>query len=118
MNKLQKLYDEMYHHTQPECAKNCRVPFSCCSLVYCEAAKAYALEKGIELKETGHPKLLFMSAAGCIVPPWLRPMCTMHTCAINGLGFKPNDEKWTNKYFELREQIEYETIRSKRKRVG
>jgi hypothetical protein len=50
----------------------------------------------------------FMGPTGCVVAPHLRPICTVHTCDINGMGFKrgPGSGPWTKRYFELREQIE------------
>lgn len=105
-DKLISLYKEMYDLTLPEC-KSCRVPLSCCSPEYCEMAKGIAKNVwGVELQSTDHPKLPFMSPTGCIVPPHLRPNCTMHTCDINSLGFKKNNPVWTDRYFALREQIE------------
>ena len=47
-----------------------------------------------------------MGPNGCTVPPHLRPTCTIHTCEINSVGCKKGDTKWTDKYFELREEIE------------
>jgi hypothetical protein len=95
----------MYELTLSEC-KRCRVPLSCCSQLYCSLAEEWAAEFGITLEGTDyHPNLKFMGPDGCTVPPHLRPSCTLHTCAINGLGFKPKDTVWTSKYFELRDQI-------------
>lgn len=47
---------------------------------------------------------------GCVVPAWLRPLCTLHTCDISGWGFKADDPegKWTESYFNLRNEIEDE----------
>ena len=66
---------------------------------------------GIELvpETQPHPKgLLFIGEKGCTVPPYLRPLCTLHTCDVNSFGFKRNDPKgvWTKKYFALRAKIE------------
>ena len=105
MSVLQKLYEEMAELTLPEC-KQCRVPLSCCSAEYCEMAKEYALERfEIELKPTDHPSLPFMTPTGCSVPPYLRPLCTLHTCRINSIGSSGNVD-WDRRYFELREKIE------------
>lgn len=105
--ELIKLYQNMYEHTRPKC-DTCRVPLSCCDKFYCELAKNFAKEVyQIELKPTSHKtNLLFMSETGCIVPPYLRPLCTLHNCKINSLSFDPNDPKWTEKYFKIRNQIE------------
>jgi len=53
-----------------------------------------------------HGRLKFMGSNGCTVEPYLRPLCTLHTCEINGLGFKKNNWQWTEEYFALRERIE------------
>ena len=104
--KIIRLFQEMYELTEPECRLTCRCPQSCCSPEYCEMAAEFASENGIVLKRTEHPTLKFMSSKGCVVPPHLRPLCTLHTCDINGHGFKPNDPAWTKKYFDLRASIE------------
>lgn len=103
---LKALYKEMADMTLPKC-KGCRVPLSCCDGMYCDMAKDLALERGETLPpDTGHPTLPFMGATGCILEPYQRPSCTLHTCRINGLGFDPDDQPWTKKYFELRGRIE------------
>jgi len=104
--KLVVLYEKMSQLTAPVCANECRVPKSCCDRMYCEIADEYAKEQGVTLTRGDHPTLPFMSASGCTVPPHLRPICTVHVCCINSLGFKPGDMKWTKKYFKLREKIE------------
>lgn len=101
-----RLFKEMADLTTPECASTCRAPHSCCSPEYCEMAAAEAAEQGVQLPTTNHPTLKYMSPTGCTVPPHLRPLCTLHTCAINGVGFKAGDEAWTMRYFDLRAQIE------------
>lgn len=106
-DKLKGLYQKMAELTQPECANRCRIPLSCCDPMYCEMTEQYANETyNIQLKPTGHATLKFMGEKGCTVEPYLRPFCTMHTCAINSLGFKPGDINWTNEYFKLRHKIE------------
>lgn len=103
--QLEILFQQMAELTLPECRK-CRVPLSCCSPEYCEMAMVYAKEEyNIELPVTDHPRLPFMGQTGCTVPPHLRPLCTLHTCKINGVGTSGNHE-WDKKYFSLREQID------------
>jgi hypothetical protein len=79
-------------------------------------AEDFAREEwGIDLTSlrTNHPKLPFMGDSGCVVPAHLRPLCTLHVCSINNIGIKATDMEWTNKYFELRDQInDLENIRS------
>ena len=96
----------MSEMTLPKC-QGCPVPLSCCDPMYCSIAEEYSKGKGYEVpSHTGHPKLPFMGATGCILPPHMRPLCTLHTCRINGLGYEPNDPEWTDKYFDLRTKIE------------
>lgn len=62
MSKRQELvvlYQQMADMTLPKC-KSCRVPLSCCSPEYCEISRVIALEHGVELQITNHPKLPFM----------------------------------------------------------
>ncbi len=98
-------YQEMADMTLPKC-KQCRVPLSCCSPEYCHMAIQIAHEDwGVELKATGHERLPLMGENGCVAPPHVRPLCTLHVCCINGLGFDPHDKPWTEKYFQLRAKI-------------
>ena len=104
---LIEAYAQMAAHTRPECASTCVLPHSCCAPEYCESARLWALsEWGVELQETGHPRLPYMGESGCVVPPHLRPICTVHTCEVNSLGFKRGDRAWTTRYFELRDRID------------
>lgn len=110
--RLVKLYAEMSKLTSPECACTCRVPHSCCSPEYCDLAIEWAKKRWrVELprsngKSARGETLPLMGPNGCIAEPHFRPICTIHTCQVNGLGFKPGDPKWTAKYFRLREKIE------------
>lgn len=103
--QLVVLYQQMADMTLPKC-KECPVPLSCCSPEYCEMTINYAKTFGVQLNPTEHKSLPLMDPTGCIAAPHLRPLCTMHTCRINGLGCDPKDPVWTKKYFELREEIE------------
>lgn len=95
---------EMYEMTNAEC-KKCKVPFSCCSSEYCEQADDYSQEQGVILQKTDHPTLPFMGPKGCIVPPHLRPTCTIYTCDMASLGFHKTDPDWTDSYWELRGKL-------------
>jgi hypothetical protein len=106
--KLIRLWQQMSELTAPECASNCKLPHTCCSPEYCAYAEETAKERGcVPPTHTNHPTLPYMGPTGCIMPPHMRPMCTLHTCAINSFGFKPNDPKWTERYFRLRDRITY-----------
>jgi len=107
--KLIELYQQMADLTGPVCANThgdgCMVPHSCCDEIYCNMAMERAEKNKTPLASTGHPKIPLMGPEGCIAPPYLRPVCTVHVCCINGLGFKPGDPIWTKKYFQLRNAI-------------
>ncbi len=112
--QLIALYKQLSELTAPECATVCRVPHSCCSSFDCQVAQTLAKElwytELIPVAEEDRikPDVLFLSKSkgGCIVEPHLRPHCTKHTCAVNSLGFKVGDKKWTRAYFQLRTKIE------------
>lgn len=112
MKKLVSLYAKMAALTAPECQSTCKNPFSCCDQAYCEAAIQYAKDNwGVILtpvngKDARGQPLPLMGDNGCIAPPHLRPLCTLHTCEINSLGCKKGDPNWTRKYFTLRSKIE------------
>lgn len=105
MKNLEQLFQEMAELTLPKC-KACPVPMSCCDPMYCEIAEQYSNQQGYELPEKEAGKLPWMSATGCKLAPHMRPLCTLHVCSINSLGFDPKDPEFTEKYFKLREQIE------------
>lgn len=110
MSKLEQLYQEMAELTLPKC-KECRCPLSCCSTEYCHMAISYAAENGVTLTPTGvNPMLPLMGNDGCVAPPHLRPLCTLHVCSINNLGFDPKDRAFTKKYFQIRRLIEKEEL--------
>ena len=68
----------------------------------------YAKEEwGVQLEPTSHSTLPLMGPSGCIAAPHLRPLCTLHTCAINGMGTSGNPQ-WDEKYFNLRDLIDDE----------
>lgn len=103
-DKLVVLYQEMADMTRPKCGE-CRVPLSCCEEMYCELARMNIEASGLQIPKTSHATLPYMGPDGCVVPPHLRPLCTLHVCSINGLGFDPRDMVFTKKYFSLREEI-------------
>lgn len=101
MTELKILYQQMSDLTKPKCGQ-CNIPHGCCGHEHCEETKAYAKEEyGVSLESTGHPTLPFMGTNGCVVEPYLRPICSVHVC-----------EKWymtnlefSDKYFSLRDQL-------------
>lgn len=110
-SELVVLYQEMADLTLPEC-RSCKVPLSCCSSEYCQMTMEYAKnEWGVELVTTNHDRLPLMGESGCTASPHLRPWCTMHTCAINGLGMKFDDPDFNKAYFSLRRKIETKSMK-------
>lgn len=106
--RLIKLFKTMSELTAPECAKTCNVPHSCCSSEYCDMAQDFINREGADVQIQDHPILKYMGPNGCVVPPHLRPLCTLHTCEINSIGFKAGDEEFTEEYFRVRGLIEEE----------
>ena len=104
-NDLIPLYAQMADLTKPECRK-CRRPHGCCNKGECLDTIAFAKEFwNIDLPMTENADIpLLGSDNSCSVPPHLRPICTVHTCQISGLGTS-GDQEWDAKYFSLREQI-------------
>lgn len=103
-----ELFQEMADHTRPKCGgEQCGNPGPdrCCSPLYCGLAESEMATRGISLPHQDHPRLIFMGPTGCIIPPHLRPLCTLHQCKISSLGEDPLDPLWTERYFELREAI-------------
>lgn len=103
--KVETLYKELADITRKKCA-GCNVPFGCCDSFYCEMAEKYAKNQyGVDLTPTGFANkkgLKFMSENGCIVPPHLRPVCTIHICDKALYA----DPKFHDKYFSLREKLD------------
>ena len=88
-----------------ECDKYCDCKYRCCDNKYCLAAKRFAKEKyDTELSPTGNKELLYMDEHGCIVPPYLRPICSLHACSISYAEISALGNK-TKEYFSLREEI-------------
>jgi hypothetical protein len=101
------LWKEMADMTLAKCEQHCHQLGSCCSPEYCAEAKGYALEHGVTLPEPGSAATPFLGHDGvCVVPPHLRPMCSLHQCKINSLGADLEDMKWTKEYFALRRKLE------------
>lgn len=120
---LPVLYEEIARLTGPLCGKTAECaafrdrPTRCCERKYCDATARFALERyGITLEPTGHPDLLFMAEGGCVVPPYLRPICAVHVCSISWADHShiENDPAKTRAYIELRRKITEEAARQGR----
>lgn len=110
---LVQLYDEMSALTAPICAAGadeCGAPFRCCERKYCDTAAENARKAGVELTPV-NATVPFAGPNGCIVPPHLRPICTLHACTIShaAVSHIEHDPAKTAHYFELRRRIEAET---------
>lgn len=100
-SKMIKLWQQMADLTLEKCKKTCKVGVgSCCSGEYCDMAKELMEKAGEKL-----PEMPFVKDGKCVIPPHFRPLCSLHQCKINDLGFDPEDPKWTVKYFKLREKL-------------
>lgn len=105
-------YEEIAKHTLAACDRSCRDvrPFRCCERQYCDMALAFAKMKGVDLRTTEHPTLPLMGPDNrCTAPPHLRPICSVHHCDILSFGAlrtgtTEERAKWTDRYFDLREQ--------------
>lgn len=106
--ELVQLYADIAAHTKPECSNTCRVPNSCCSPFHCQVAEDTMAKAGVSVdKPNIYPRAPYVGEGGCVVPPHFRPLCAVHACAVSALGFKPNDEPWTDEYFRLYDRINY-----------
>lgn len=119
MSNRVDLFKQMSDLTRPKCVECPNLlPHRCCDKMYCDLVTISAAEAGIKLpKTTGHPTLPYMGENGCVVPPHLRPACTLHVCSMNGMGLLYNktgpgpfdrevDVEGTEKYFAIRDQID------------
>lgn len=99
--ELKAAWEEMSKLTRPLC-DTCVIPRSCCSPEYCEMALEYAKEWEETLEPTGHPRLPLMGPNGCVAPPHLRPLCTLHVC--EGTLWR-STMAWKKEYLKLRERL-------------
>jgi hypothetical protein len=110
VQQLIDAYQKMADLTRPECnAETCQnhKPYRCCEDVFCEDAIRYARNRwDTDLEMTDHPTLPLMGPNGCTAPPHMRPICTVHTCAIASAGRKRDDPEWTKRYYILRDTID------------
>ena len=98
---LQRKYREMTDLTRPKCLGECPEPGGCCRPDYCSQAEARALAFGIHLPRQPHPTLPYMGEEGCVVPPYLRPLCAVHICEFHLL----DESAFSRAYFDLRKEV-------------
>jgi hypothetical protein len=95
-----ELWQEMYELTAERCRKTCKLGLGFCCKgndALCEMAVASMIKHG----ETP-PERIRDDDGRCLIPPHYRQICTLHQCAISSLGFAADDQKWTDKYYDLR----------------
>lgn len=98
---LKDKYQEMADFTRPRCGA-CPVPNHCCAENYCESTREYARDEwSVTLIPIEGAKLPYLGPKGCIVSPYLRPICTVHVCD----GHLMKDATFAEKYEELREEL-------------
>jgi hypothetical protein len=109
--RLVRLYADIAAHGYTLCSgqheKPCKLPHSCCDPGVCDLVIEQAKwDWDVEMPRTGHPKYPLMNPDGsCSAPPHMRPLCALHCCCIAAFGFHPTDHEWTERYFELRNEI-------------
>ena len=99
--RLERKYREIAELTRPRCMEECPEPGACCAPRYCDEAERRAGEFGVRLSVQRHPSLKFMGAAGCVAPPYLRPLCAVHVCEFHVL----RDPRFAGRYLALREEV-------------
>ena len=98
--QLKAAYAAIAAFTRPFCMRQCGRG-TCCAARYCDLAEHRAAEFGVRLPHQAHDTLKFMGAEGCVVPPYLRPLCAVHVCEYE-LHQNPGFER---AYRSLREKV-------------
>lgn len=110
-------YQKLSDHTSKECGVSCQdkkgLKYRCCQKLFCVLAEVHAREHwGVDLKpyelEANNDEMIYFkwdnaeqTVGRCLLPPHLRPSCTIHNCGISSLGIKWHDPEWTKEYYEL-----------------
>jgi len=79
--------------TRPICASGaCWLGrHGCCSQVYCDAVDETLIARDIRIERPWLHGLPFMGHGGCVVPPHLRPICSLYACLSLDLSRLPDD---------------------------
>ena len=101
LERLKRKYAEIAEFTRPKCLGECPEPGACCRRPYCLLAGARAAEFGMNPATQAHAELPFMGADGCVLPPYLRPLCAVHVCEVHLLG----ESSYAKAYFAMREEV-------------
>ena len=101
------LWQQMADLTYTKCRQTCKRLGNCCDDLYCEAAEEFAeTHFNQSFKKTGN-KVRYLNDDGtCNVPPQFRVLCTIQQCKISSFGADKDDPEWTEKYWNLRNEIE------------
>lgn len=113
--EVKQLYEQIATLTKPRCA-NCVVghPYNCCSAFYCDFTDRFAKHCGVELEaspdqiaDSTGKVMKFMSKTGCIVEPYMRPLCSVHVCEGHLIGTCSDgcDETFNDEYWDLRQKV-------------
>lgn len=108
-SKLVVLYEKMSKLTADRCGAPCgeTKPYRCCERRFCDMATEWAKKAwGVTLKPSGHESIPYMGEHGCVVPPHMRPVCTLHNCRVASGGHDPEDAAWSARYASIRGKIE------------
>ena len=100
-----QIFNELAKLTYDRCKSTCKIMGSCCSNEYCRIAEEYAKSKRVKLIPTGNGIKYLNDKGICVVPPHLRPFCTLHHCEIGAVGHFKGNKRLTDRYFRLRESI-------------
>ncbi len=111
---LKNKYQQMFNLTNLKCGE-CRVPYSCCSDEDCASTQDFAKElRGVDISHLNTAnKIRFLGENGCVVEPYLRPICTVHVCENHYM----TDIGFNEQYFDLREEINLLEMDDQSKRV-
>ena len=101
IDQLKRKYQQIADLTAPRCLEQCHEPGACCTPRYCDLAEARARELGIIPPVQRHSVLKYMGEGGCVVPPYLRPLCAVHVCDHHVI----QDGAFARAYLKLREEV-------------
>jgi hypothetical protein len=113
VSDLISLYRAVADLTRDHCGCDPAKPYRCCEPQYCAIAADHAQKYwGVDIASTyinpdPQPAIPFLGPSGCIVPPHLRPLCSLHACCIAWAPVAefPGDPDRTREYWRLRDII-------------
>jgi hypothetical protein len=99
------LCKEMADHTRSCCLEICKHLGACCAPEVCETVCQAARAWGLDLLPEKNG-LLLDNQGLCTAPPHVRLLCTVHQCEIANVGTWKAHAPWTDRYYELRNEID------------